>query len=330
MHVFKNASIRAQNCSDFWRFAKSTGLGRQVRLLDIERETRMRQIMKNLALAACWLTSTVVAQTRVDLQNQSKNVNLQAQPRTAPLKAGAVLPATCLLADLFFQTTAPAGTNIYGCTSTNNWSLEGGTGGTGGNLTIDLSGTVVGTRAIANFIPGAGILDTFIDTGSQINIQQNVDTGLILSRANHQSGQTLLCASASASATTYTCAMTPTLTSYTTGMVLNWTPDVNGAGGPTTLNVDVLGATAVKLADGATDPVAGDLAGGGMYVIWYDGTVFRLMRSSLVNAQAGTQPACSVTLRGRFWTVFGATGTKDSVTVCAKDATNAYAWRTIY
>jgi len=290
----------------------------------------MRRTMKNLALAGCWLTSTLVAQTRVDLQNQSKNVNLQAQPHTAPLKSGAVLPATCLLADLFFQTTAPAGTNIYGCTSTNNWSLEGGTGGTGGNLTIDLNGTVVGTRAIANFIPGAGILDTLVDTGSQINIQQNVDTGLILSRANHQSGQTLLCASASGSATTYTCAMTPTLTTYTTGMVLNWTPDVSGAGGPTTLNVDALGAEPVKLSDGATDPALGDVIAGKMNAIWFDGTVFRLMNSSPVSALTGAQPTCSVALRGRFWTVFGATGTKDSVTVCAKDATNAYAWRTIY
>jgi len=253
----------------------------------------MRRTMKNLALAGCWLTSTLVAQTRVDLQNQSKNVNLQAQPHTAPLKSGAVLPATCLLADLFFQTTAPAGTNIYGCTSTNNWSLEGGTGGTGGNLTIDLNGTVVGTRAIANFIPGAGILDTLVDTGSQINIQQNVDTGLILSRANHQSGQTLLCASASGSATTYTCAMTPTLTTYTTGMVLNWTPDVSGAGGPTTLNVDALGAEPVKLSDGATDPALGDVIAGKMNAIWFDGTVFRLMNSSPVSALTGSQPAAS-------------------------------------
>jgi hypothetical protein len=290
----------------------------------------MRRIMKNLALAACWLTSTLVAQTRVDLQNQSKNVNLQALPFTAPIKSGAVLPATCLTADLFFETTAPAGTNIYGCTATNIWSLEGGTGGGGGTLTIDSGGTPVGTRAIANFIPGPGILNVLSDTGSQINIQQSVDTGVILSRAGQQSGQTTLCASTSASSSTYTCALAPTLTAYTTGMELHWTPDVNGAGGPTTLNVDVLGAESVKLADGATDPAAGDLIGGRMYLVWFDGTVFRLMNSSLVSGLAGTQPACGSALRGRIWTVFSASGTKDTVTVCAKDATDAYAWRTIY
>lgn len=286
-------------------------------------------MMKNTALAA-WLMSTLVAQTRVDLQNQSKNVNLQAAPFTAPVKSGAALPATCTLADLFFETTAPAGANVFGCTATNTWALEGGAGGSGGSLTIDNNGTAIGSRAIANFIPGAGILNTISDTGTQINIQQSIDSGVILTRAGHQSGQTLLCASSSASSSTYTCAMSPTLTSYQTGMVLNWTPDVNGAGGPTTLNVDILGAQPVKLADGVTDPVIGDVTGGRMVLVWFDGTVFRLMNPSLVSATAGAQPACSSALRGRIWTIFSATGVKDSVTVCAKDATDAYAWRVIY
>lgn len=286
-------------------------------------------MMKNLALAACWLTGMLVAQTRVDLQNQSKNANLEGAPFTAPLKSGAALPATCTLGNMFFETTAPAGANVFGCTSTNTWSLEGGAG-TGGTLTIDSGGTAVGTEPIANFIPGAGILNTISDTGMQINIQQSVDTGVILSRAGHQSGQTVLCASSSASSSTYTCAMAPTLTGYTTGMVLNWTPDVAGAGGPTTLNVDTLGAQPVKLADGATDPVMGDVVGGVMYPVWYDGTVFRIMKDRLVSALAGTQPTCSVALRGRIWTMFSAAGVKDTVTVCAKDATDAYAWRVIY
>jgi hypothetical protein len=292
----------------------------------------MRRIMNSPVLAACWLIGSLAAQTRVDLQNQSKNVNLQAAPFTAPLKSGAVLPATCTQAQLFFETTAPAGANLFGCTSTNTWSLQGGTGGSGsgGSLTIDSSGTVVGSRAIANFIPGLGILNSLSDDGTEVNIQQAVDSAVILTRANHQSGQTLLCASSSGSSSTYTCAMSPTLVSYTTGMVLNWIPDVNGTGGATTLNLDLLGAQGLKLADGVTDPVAGDITVGKMYPVWFDGTVFRLMSSSLVSALAGTQPSCSITLRGRIWTIFAAAGTKDSVSVCAKDATNAYAWRVLY
>jgi hypothetical protein len=41
-------------------------------------------------------------------------------------------------------------------------------------------------------------------------------------------------------------------------------------------------------------------------------------------------PTCDATKRGQFNYVAGAAGVKDIVQVCAKDAANAYAWRTIY
>jgi len=42
------------------------------------------------------------------------------------------------------------------------------------------------------------------------------------------------------------------------------------------------------------------------------------------------QPACDDTVRGTFWVTQGGAGVKDSVEVCAKDAGDAYAWRTLY
>jgi hypothetical protein len=42
------------------------------------------------------------------------------------------------------------------------------------------------------------------------------------------------------------------------------------------------------------------------------------------------QPTCSSTTRGEFWFVQGASGVKDAAQVCAKDAANSYAWRTVY
>lgn len=89
----------------------------------------MRRITKNPALAACWLMSSLAAQTQVDLRNQSKNVDLQTAPFTKPFKSGVVLPATCTLAEMFFETTAPAGANVFGCTATNTWSLQGNESG---------------------------------------------------------------------------------------------------------------------------------------------------------------------------------------------------------
>ena len=125
--------------------------------------------------------------------------------------------------------------------------------------------------------------------------------------------------------------MLPTLTQYTTGMVLHWTPDVNSAGGSVTLNLDSLGAKAVTLADGATNPGPLDLIAGRMTEIWYDGTSFQLLNPAIPEGILGeTQPACSGVIRGRLWFVPGGTGVKDGLTVCAKDATNAFAWRTLY
>jgi hypothetical protein len=42
------------------------------------------------------------------------------------------------------------------------------------------------------------------------------------------------------------------------------------------------------------------------------------------------KPTCNSSTRGTFWFTQGATGTKDSVEVCAKNAAGTYAWRTIY
>jgi hypothetical protein len=47
----------------------------------------------------------------------------------------------------------------------------------------------------------------------------------------------------------------------------------------------------------------------------------------------GTKPACTSTTRGSFWTTQGVTGvgaTKDTVEVCAKDASDVYAWRGLW
>ena len=49
-----------------------------------------------------------------------------------------------------------------------------------------------------------------------------------------------------------------------------------------------------------------------------------------VQAVAGTEPTCDESARGPIWTVAGDTGVADTVKVCAKDAADVFAWRTIY
>jgi hypothetical protein len=378
------------------------------------------------AMGLSFAAGILLAQTQVDLKTQTKGgVDFQAAPYTKPLKAGGVLPATCAANELFFLTTAPAGSNIYACNTANVWSLEGGlvllggdvsgastnsvvqrlqtrplssaapltgqalvwdgnswsgqsistlagdvTGPTNGStvqklqnlpvstnapqtgqaliwngtswkgttipgavgtVSVENSNAVVGTRGVENFIAGSGLVNVLTDTGTQINIQQNADTAILLTRANYQSGQTILCTSSGGSGTAYSCAMTPTLTSYQPGMVLQWKPDVMGTGGATTLQIDSLGAKPVKLADGVQNPQAGDIIGGQQYAIWFDGATFRLMAPPLpITGSAAARPGCNAGYRGRIWQIFSAAGIKDDVSVCAKDATDVYAWRVLY
>jgi hypothetical protein len=189
----------------------------------------------------------------------------------------------------------------------------------------------VGARPILNLSGGPGVLLAVSDTGTAISIQTSLDTSFAQTSSSEQSGTPLLCASAGGSGTTYTCSLSPMLTSYSTGMILHWKPDVNGTGGTSTLNIDTLGGVAVKLADGATDPAPGDIVAGRVAEIWYDGAAFRLLSAPVPAGILGeAQPTCAATVRGRLWFVAGATGIKDGLSVCAKDAANTYAWRTIY
>lgn len=70
----------------------------------------------------------LMGQTQVDLKTQSKNVDFSNAVSTKPAKAGTVLPAVCASGEVFFLSNAPAGQNLYGCTSTNTWTQQSGGG----------------------------------------------------------------------------------------------------------------------------------------------------------------------------------------------------------
>ncbi len=88
-------------------------------------------------------SATLLGQTQVDLQSQSKHIDFKTAPSTAPVKSGTSAPATCGVGELFYNTAATAGRNLYGCTATNTWTLlgDGGTGGGGGGILTQKTGT---------------------------------------------------------------------------------------------------------------------------------------------------------------------------------------------
>lgn len=253
----------------------------------------------------------------------------QLKPTTKPVKFGTVLPATCAQGDLFVKTDAPAGLSMYACVTANTWNLE--TGQSGGTLTIQADGTVLGSRGILNVQAGEGIVHTVADTGTVMDVETLVDTAVVETRSNLESGADLLCVSTSGSGAVYTCLLPVTLGAYTTGMVLRWIPDVTATGGPTTLSVDARGAKPVKLFDGITDPSVADIIAGMQYTLWFDGSSFRLsIPATLPATNSAGRPACDTTQRARLWHILGGTGVKDEVAVCAKDASDQFAWRVLY
>lgn len=68
---------------------------------------------------------------------------------TKPVKAAASLPGTCGVTELFYLTSATAGQNLYGCTSTNTWSIQSGTATAGGS-TGDIQRNNAGVFSAAN------------------------------------------------------------------------------------------------------------------------------------------------------------------------------------
>jgi hypothetical protein len=239
---------------------------------------------------------SLAGQTQVDLRTQSKSVDFSAAQSTKPFQTGPALPATCTVGQMFFVTTAASGQNSYGCTATNVWSAQSSGSS---SLTVTTAGTPVGSASAIDFSTGPGILYATSATGSQVSLQASLDTSLVQTSSHQQSGASLYCGSSGGNASAYTCAMSPTLTAYTPGMLINWQPDITGVGGPTTINIDILGARPVTEADGLSNPSSTDILAGRMYPIWYDGSVFRLLgNGGTVGPQGATGPQGPAGLTG--------------------------------
>lgn len=81
------------------------------------------------------------AQTQLDLRTQSKDADFSNAPLTKPAKVGNALPSSCSTGEVFFNTGAAAGFNLYTCSATNLWQAVGAEG-TSGSATSFLTSTV--------------------------------------------------------------------------------------------------------------------------------------------------------------------------------------------
>ena len=77
--------------------------------------------------------------TAIDLKAQSRNIDFTGAASTRPFKSSAALPSSCSVGEMFYLTSAAAGTNVYGCTTTNTWTLEAGVGAQSASQLSDLA-----------------------------------------------------------------------------------------------------------------------------------------------------------------------------------------------
>jgi len=184
----------------------------------------IRYAMLGLAIA-----SAAEAQTLLDLRTQSKSVDFSGASTTKPMKTGMVLPAACGVGEAFFETTAPAGSNLYLCTSQNSWTLQvgaagltgpagpsgptGPTGASGAIGRVQNGGTNLPVESTLNFTgggctddptngrtdcSGAGISGLNIDVngsaqGTQATLNLISGTGIIQACANNTGANRVDC-----------------------------------------------------------------------------------------------------------------------------------------
>lgn len=243
------------------------------------------------------LAISTMAQTRVDLSRQATGTEFLQPPFSAPIRSGTQLPASCAVGELFFLATAPAGANIHVCHATDEWAVQG-SGGQGA-LEIQNNGVSVGVRSVLNFVPGNGVSQATADLGSRIDVQSSIDTATMQSKRLTQSGEVLNCTSSGGSGTSYTCAMLPTLSVLTPGMVVFWRPDISNDHRDITLSIDAFDPMPIRLADGVSQARVGDFSAGRNYPLWFDGSSFRVMQPPILEdyqtrsgAQSGQELFC--------------------------------------
>lgn len=109
--------------------------------------------------------------------------DVSGKTSTKSVKSGTVTPGTCTVGELFYDTDATPGQNLYGCTSANVWTLLGDGVGGAGTLTVQNNGTAVASRPVINFIPGTGIGSPMVisDNAGQnrVDITINADSAYL-------------------------------------------------------------------------------------------------------------------------------------------------------
>jgi hypothetical protein len=87
-----------------------------------------------MLIAALLATGVLRAQTKLNLQAQSQDVDFSAAPSTKPAQTGTALPPACSPGAVFLLLSNSPGKNLYICTGSNTWTQQ-----TGGEAAPDVA-----------------------------------------------------------------------------------------------------------------------------------------------------------------------------------------------
>jgi hypothetical protein len=278
------------------------------------------RVIVAFAVSLVYVTAAA-GQTRVDLRNQSKNIDFSQAQSVRPFRTGTVLPATCSPGEMFFKTDAAAGANSFGCVATNTWTLQGeldpvtdfvwDLNTTANRLTVSCTRGDCNVQEGDEIAPYTGLGASFIPATGSYTAYIYLEGQTL--RYGYSSGTMSLCsASCVQGLTAFPSNVVPLLTATVINGVIQ--------------NGSLTDRRSRYRAPKRTAPGANIVISETADTVTYSSVA----TNSLQLQTAGAQPACSASVRGTLWQTNGGPGVKDSVSICAKDAADAYAWRTIY
>ena len=266
------------------------------------------------------LCMPLAGQTRVDLRSQGKNIDFSQAQSVRPFRTGTSLPPTCTAGEMFFKTDAPPGGNVFGCAATNIWSLQGGVDPVtdfesdldiaADRLTVSCRTGSCNVQEGEAITPFSGLQASFIPATGSYTAYVYLENQTL--RYGYAAGSMTVCGASCAQG----------VTAFPPNAVPLFTLTVsNGAFQNGSLTDMRSRYRAPKRAIPGPNIVLTETT---------DSVTYSVSAGPLRNQPTGAQPACSEAIRGMLWHVNGASGIKDTVSVCAKDASNTYSWRTIY
>ncbi|MGH9582733.1 MAG: hypothetical protein ACRD4O_07355 [Bryobacteraceae bacterium] len=295
------------------------------------------------AVVAAALACAGYGQTLINLGTQSRNINFTGAQSTSPVQTGTALPATCSQGQMFLNTAATPGQNLYVCTSTNVWSLESGAAPSGGYQTMLGNATALPQEPNLNFSSSFSLLDNPGSSRTDLGLASvNSNVGTFGSATQvpvltvNAFGQVTAVSTAAVSGGSGSGIASGTLASMpitcTAGAIYFATDQPAGqqlftcsSANVWTQMLSLGGSGALQVTNGSLDintVVVPQLGVANTF------TGLNTMTNGLSLLTSNTQPACSASIRGTLWYLNNGSA-KDSVQACVYTG-SAFAWVSLY